>query len=247
MSFWEQHIWNVNLDNTFLLNTDHDSIIQISFLFTPAHIIFCIFRDPSYTYIPKHSCRNKLMQAVAYRGLLAPRQEVILAPPLRNFFPENFLKGRSKTNLNHFQKWKAKKKKSSANLHTVSSLSFQALAEPTTLQCFSHYYLYIRIHDLTMWKVVGLFLLKLGRFQRPPKVAPGARAPPLPSPRYTTAFKGAIFLQFELILIGTLINSGVFLEINHWCTRPFLIVSYSNSSLLKIFRRHLSFLQNQHT
>ena len=78
--------------------------------------------------------------------------------PFRDF-PENFLYGRPKTNLSHFQKCKKKNenknktknkqtKKKKKNRKKVISLfkysfilSFQALAEPTTIKCFLHYYL----------------------------------------------------------------------------------------------------------
>ena len=94
--------------------------------------------------------------------------------PFSLFFPKNCPNGRPKTNWGHFQKWKAEKKKKKG---------------PQFL--FIHFYtstkIYISLHELfwtylwsltDMCQMVGLLFFASGRFQRPLKVAPGARAPP---------------------------------------------------------------------
>ena len=69
--------------------------------------------------------------------------------PLSWFFPENFQNGRPKTNLSHFQKWKAKKEIRKRVISSFSS-SFQALQSLPHSYIVCLHFASIHIRDLKL-------------------------------------------------------------------------------------------------
>ena len=148
---------------------------------------------------------------VAYRGILLLRARSEIAAPFPEFFPPKIQNGWPKTNLGHFQKWKAKNKTKTKTKQKQNKKESSFHFDTST-----KFYIHISILNFSMisdkyvqngWSII-FFLL--GPFLRPLKWRLG-HVPPLPLLRYVTAtrpcfstFKGhwtSIISVFFLCLI----------------------------------------------